>query len=376
MGAVIEFLESRAELIDSYLGGKRWRLNSWFIEDSFSSRQEGMLRMLAFALNNRQVYRERDFLNELLISYAQAESGIYGSQVNRLARHLRAGIPLVDALEQTPGLVSKESMLYLRCADNAGRLPAAIELLCSRMSTETRSSKLDLYQSLIYFAVIGSIIAVLMVFLSVFIVPTFRQMFEEFGLRENTFLQNYDRFVEAFALLALISLLLVSIGRSVWRWLGSNSTMRRLLDQQSARFGGQLRRAQIARCLADGLNAGRPITSEISSLAKFHFHPSTRADLLFVRNELEHGRDVWNCLAEVGVFKHSDCRLLKNAASSKEQAWLLNCMATQLELRAEHRSKFWVSCVHPALALLLGFVVLWSWGMIFGTLLTLVTSLA
>jgi type II secretory pathway component PulF len=58
-------------------------------------------------------------------------------------------------------------------------------------------------------------------------------------------------------------------------------------------------------------------------LARYHFDPAIRRDLLFVRNEVEQGADVWHSLTAAGLLTKPEAHALRISEQANNRPWVL-----------------------------------------------------
>jgi type II secretory pathway component PulF len=119
-----------------------------------------------------------------------------------------------------------------------------------------------------------------------------------------------------------------------------------------------IRSADVLRKLGVTTRAGRPVAGAMSTLARYHFDPITRHQLLFARNEIEQGADVWKSMATAGLLTPPEMRLLHTAERVGNRVWVLNQIAQAKSRRTARRAERWAKLALPLLVLTLGSVVL------------------
>jgi type IV pilus assembly protein PilC len=138
---------------------------------------------------------------------------------------------------------------------------------------------------------------------------------------------------------------------------------------------GQQRSADVLQKLAITTGAGRPIPGAISTLARYHFDPVLRRKLLYVRNEVEQGADVWQSMAASGLLRPSEERLLETAERVGNRPWVLAQLAGVKWRRAARRLERLSQLLLPALAIVFGGAVLFQALTLFLPLVQLIHSL-
>jgi MSHA biogenesis protein MshG len=315
-------------------------------------------------------------LDELIEAWAADETGLQQQRLYRLAQRLKAGSSLTDAVEEVRGVLGDEEMLAIRFGSQSGTLAASVRDMLEQPEFERALGTARWRKGLIYLCLLVIVGFLIVTFLQVKIVPALDQIFEEFdmdipaALRWSTdiasFVTNYW-YLFALAILAVFWLVFAS-------WPGRR-LRRRILGSvlQPLR---ELRVADVLQKLSVATQAGRPISGALSTLARYHFDPVLRNELLFVRNEMEHGADVWQSMASRGLLTEPEVRVLETSERAGNRPWALRELALVKRRHTERRFAKWSELVLPVIIMLMGaFVLLQALG-IFGALTKLIESLA
>ncbi len=121
---------------------------------------------------------------------------------------------------------------------------------------------------------------------------------------------------------------------------------------------------------------GPPYCRALSTLARYHFDPAIRYKLLFVRNELEQGADLWQSMSAVDLIADADARALNLADRLGNRSWVLTQLALAKNRRALRRLDRFSQLVLPAVVLLMGMLVLFQALALFTPLINLIRGLA
>jgi len=138
----------------------------------------------------------------------------------------------------------------------------------------------------------------------------------------------------------------------------------------------ELDAADVLQNLGVALQAGRPIPGALSTLARYHFDPDVRNKLLFVRNEVEQGEDVWRSMTNVGLLAPAEVRLLAAAERVGNRPWALAQIVGVKKRRTLRRFEWLAELLLPALVLVLGIFVLLQALAIFQPLVALLEGLS
>jgi len=174
-------------------------------------------------------------------------------------------------------------------------------------------------------------------------------------------------------------------------WLGALAVLALLWSMFSTRAGRfvrysivnrlvqplrELHAAEVLQKLGVAMKAGRPIPGALSTLARYHFDPAVRHKLLFVRNEVEQGEDVWRSMTTVGLLAPAEVRLLEAAERVGNRPWALAQLVGVKKRRTLRRFEWLSELLLPALVLLLGAFVLLQALTIFQPLTALIEGLS
>jgi type II secretory pathway component PulF len=212
-------------------------------------------------------------------------------------------------------------------------------------------------------------------FIAIKIMPQFQMILHEFEMRPPGVTQFFLQVTGLFANYAwlLILALMVGVLSLVFTRPG------RLARRGIARFFRPLRAQRTAgllRMIAIASNAGRPIAGALSTLARYHFDPALRNKLLFVRNEMEQGANLWQSLGAVDVITDADVRALNLAERLGNRSWVLTQLAYAKNRRAIRRLNHVSQLLLPAMVLLVGLFVLFQALAVFMPLTNIIRGLA
>lgn len=356
-------------ILSKVFAGPHWRLSPWWPSDSWSSKQHSLLRLLSVA------HDQRLDLVPLVVNLAEEHRGRYRKRLRHLSRRLAEGTPLVDALEQTPDALSDAQVLSLRFANQTGILKTTYQRLGKERDDSSRRTQSSLRQLLVYSIGMTLILGLVLTFLMVKVTPIFEKMHEEFGAELPLVFQWATAVSRQFANLWFLWIFLaVAVAWLCWS-LPSRRFFRRTSLGSWIR-GSQMRSAEFLRLMAGVVEAGRPIPSALSTLARHHFDKNFRQRLMFARIESEHRSDVWNILAETHLLTSVETTVLENASSNQSRAWMMRRLADCKEEKILRRGVVVASFARPLVVLCFATIVLFVCVAWFGALSHLVNSLA
>ncbi|MEQ1829135.1 MAG: type II secretion system F family protein, partial [Pirellula sp.] len=319
--------------------------------ESRASMRESLIRMLAIA------HRERLDVAPLVENLAREHAGIYGQQLRQLATRLREGTPLVASLEQTPEALSDDQVLAIRFATQTGTLSETYQqLLTTGQSTPEDENGLRGMSA--YWTVLGLAILGVTAYLVLRTLPMFRSISREFGMELPTTLRMFTRLLDVL----WNELFYIAIAACCVGYILYSPRARRIIRKWfAAVFVQPIARASLTpvmRLLAVALNAGRPVSSSLSALAKYHHHKDVRQRLLLARNEIEQGVDEWQSLADAGLLTREESLSIAMLPDKSSRAWFLQTLSDEKDFASHRRKSIALAMVHPAIMLTFGAVVL------------------
>ncbi|MBW8885021.1 MAG: type II secretion system F family protein, partial [Planctomycetia bacterium] len=299
-------------------------------------------------------------LAPLLEEWAKDVRGMQRRRVSRLVRLLHSGRPLADAVEEIPGILADEDLLAIRFDVHIGTRTAAIRRRLAESLPAGGGPVHRARRALIYFAFVLPIAFIFIAFLQLKIVPVFDRMFQEFGYHRPEALRW--SITIAGWLASFWWLLPLALFAAIWCLLSTQTGrfIRNSILSRSLQPLRELHAADVLHKLGIATAAGRPLPGALSTLARYHFVPDVRHKLLFVRNEVELGAEIFSSMAAVGLLTPPELRLLKTADRVGNRAWVLDQLAGVKERRTRLRLARAAQLVLPTVVLLLAGVVLFQ----------------
>ena len=295
----------------------------------------------------------------LLEAWTEDERGTQQKRLLRLIRLLNDGVSIADAVEQVPGILRDEDILALRFDAQSGTVATAVREVLDDPANVIPERPSRLRSTNMYLWTVLLLGFPVVVFIEMKIVPAFRAIFDEFQLQLPGVTESFVRMMEIFGNYAwlIILALLVALLSFVFARPG------RFARREMARFVGPLRARRTAgllRMIAIASNAGRPIAGVLSTLARYHFDSTLRNKLLFVRNEMEQGANLWQSMSAADLITDADVRALNLSERLGNRTWVLTQLAYAKNRRAMRRLDHVSQLVLPAMVLLIGLFVLFQ----------------
>jgi type II secretory pathway component PulF len=311
-----------------------------------------LLRLIAVATE------ERLALAPLLEAWAADQSGAQRDRVFRLAHFLKSGTPLPDAVEQVPRLLRDEDVLAIRFGAQSGILAASVRQSIDELNAELDDRRPTVRGAFAYAGVLALVFFAISLFYYIKIVPAINNILADYDIERPPALAWNIEFADVVSSYWWLAALLLAALAWLFFSAKRGRAVREALFGRVFRAWRQLRWADVLEKLSLASAAGRPMPGALSTLARYHFDPRIRRELLFARNEVEQGADVWPTLAAAGLLSPAEERLLDVSERVGNRSWALDKLAANKKRRVRRRLRVWSALTLPIIALVFGGYVL------------------
>lgn len=286
-----------------------------------------------------------------------AEYWNWAGRTRRLATALANGIALPDALLLFPGVAAADCLPLLEAGQRSGRLDEAMRR-AARQNDRTSPLWQSLAGRLFYLSMLLVVMLGIWTFISLWIVPKFAIIFEDFGAR----LPWLTRQMIAFSKLAYdfwpVSYLigLAFVGLFIYGSLCYVGLI--ACDLPGTRWiVRRLDTATVLDTLALSTEAGRPITEPLAALASRYPRHSLRRRLRRVWIHVAEGGDWCEGLVDARLLRPVDAGVLLSAARVGNLPWALRETADSNRRRFAYRLSAALQIIMPLLLGAVGLVV-------------------
>ena len=306
-------------------------------------------------------------------SFSGQVTGIFELWTESLARLLRSGASLPDALQSLPKLVPVGSSLLIRIGWESGNLAKGL-----REAVDTRTRRLPILRSmgariayLLWILTVGQMIAG---FVMYFIVPKFEAIFRDFGigLPEVTLMvirasHTVVDYTPIFVLLEIASIGYLFAAVAGW----GNMTVP-VFDRLFVRRHSIL----IFRALAVVVEAERPVPGALYAMGEWYPARWVRRKLRHAADDAYQGAEWTEALRVAGLISKNDVGVLASAQRAGNLTWALRELAETGERRWGYRLQAWTQILFVLAMLVLGALVFVIAVAYFAPLTTLIMGLS
>ncbi len=296
----------------------------------------------------------------------------FDSKVEELAHLLEQGTPLFQALQWTPGLASRETMLAAAIGESTGRLGPCLR---SAAGHQAAGLWIEFFPQLIYPVFVLLTMASISGFILYFIVPKFKKIFMDFGVdlpaMSLTFLYISDWVLESWYLFVLAGLGAIGAGMLC--------VYSPTVSWFFPVFGALYRRSarsRVLRMLAMLLRTGHTVPDALALLSSLPIGRPTRMRLEAARQRVSRGEPLAEGLLDAGLLTNAMVPLVHAAQRAGNLPWALAELADTIYQRTVRAIQRVMQVLFPLTVICLGLVVGFFVIALFLPLIKLITELS
>ncbi|MBN1851283.1 MAG: type II secretion system F family protein [Pirellulales bacterium] len=277
----------------------------------------------------------------------------------KLADEIQRGVPLLTAFKENRQAIPGNAIAYLAAGEALG-IPALG--LHEVANVDTKKNDQTIWRMLLdrifYLLLISFVMGSVLMFMMVWIVPSFEKIFAEFDIEAPkttttliaaTYLfYNFFGIILLLVILALLILLICFILRffkmPVFSWL------------TSCLYRSQ-HRGLVLRALALAAEHGRPMVDMAVQLSNHYSNPSIARRIRMAADRMTGGVPWQDALVQSGLLGRGDRGVLRSAQQAGNVAWAMRTVADRQEERASLRLFAILQFVYPICLLLIAAVV-------------------
>lgn len=321
-------------------------------------RQASLLMVLASGVGSNSA------LMDGLRAHADESGSPWADQVISLRALLERGLPLSAALTGVHGLLPERTRTAIRIAEDSGTMREVLLDEATRLSSmgqQSQSIGFDPANTLLWFVIVGNIMASLLCFLMIYIIPKFKRIFEDFDVElppltvslidASDFLSNYWYLF----LLPVMSSIVGGTVAIVWVTIQKTRYGHLVGSEHWPRYWVP----DLLRYLCFSSVAGLPFGNVLETLQQQMRPGRAVRTVSTLRHRVESGTDILEGMAAVRLITTREQAFLEAANRSGHLDWGLLHLGRAIE-RAQFR---WVTmiaqCFQPLMIIGVGAVVLY-----------------
>ncbi|HAT72993.1 MAG TPA: type II secretion system protein GspF [Elusimicrobia bacterium] len=298
----------------------------------------------------------------LNILEAQAENPAFKSVVSGLRGDIEAGLSIADAMKKHPQAFTELYVAMIKAGEVGGILDTILERLSGFLeSSEQLRAKVK--SALMYPAVVFSVAGLITIFLIMFVIPIFKDIFSSFGA-ELPFLTRVMINLSDFLREKIFYVLpfLVGGGWLFKRWMKTDKGQEKI-DEISLKlpvFGILLKKVAIARftrTLGTLIKSGVPILQGLETVAKTSGNKIIERAINSSRDSIKEGGRISDPLKKANIFPPMVIQMISVGEETGGLDTMLNKIADFYDQEVDTAVKGLTSMIEPLIIVFLGVVV-------------------
>jgi len=301
-------------------------------------------------------------LTSLVTLSEKEENSYFKELLSRVADEVKKGAPLSEALEGAPRVFNKLYISSIKAGEKSGELGTNISRYIS-YAKRVEELKKKFVSASIYPLILLSVAAIVIMFLILYVVPSFSQVFIDSGTElpvPTRILIGLTDFITSniliIAILAFISypfFLMAKKRPEVGRWVD-------IMKLKIPWIGETLKKYSIAkfcRTLATLLKSGEPLVTAIALSAGTLDNSHMEGSILLASERVKEGGSLADSLEETGLVPSTALKMIMVGESSGALDEMFENVAELFEEEVDRRLDLVTTAIEPILMLIMGLVV-------------------
>jgi len=289
----------------------------------------------------------------------QTNNKTFAEVIYKLKADIEAGDTFADALRKHPQIFDQLYANMVEAGETGGVLDTILQRLASYME-KTMALKKQIKSAMVYPAAIVSVAIIVVIFLLIWVIPTFAAMFAEFGATLPTptrMVITASDYAKSYLIYVLLALIL--LGLAINRYYHTQSGRRRI-DALILKFpvvGPLIQKIAIAkftRTLGTLLTSGVSIIDSLGITARVAGNKIIEEAILNVISSIKEGKTIASTLAKEKVFPPMVVQMVDVGETSGALDNMLNKVSDFYEQEVDAAVGALTSLLEPMLMIFLG----------------------
>lgn len=302
-------------------------------------------------------------LQGLTIVAEQAENPDFRSVMTKVRDDISNGVPLSEAMAKFPKVFSTLYVNMVKAGEQGGILDVIFERLSEYMEKAEGVSR-KVKSAMMYPIVVMSVAVLVVIFLMVKVVPTFRDVFASFGAKlpaPTQFLIDVSDFLASKKSLFIVVFLVAGyIALTMYRKTKAGAYNWDLMILKLPVFGILAQKAAVAkfaRTLGTLIKSGVPIMDALETVAKTSGNLVLEKAVLNARDSVREGKTLTQPLKESKVFPPMVTQMINVGEETGALDAMLNKIADFYEDEVDAAVEGLTSIIEPILIVFLGVTI-------------------
>jgi type IV pilus assembly protein PilC len=302
-------------------------------------------------------------VQSLGILEAQAENPAFKTVLGDVRSDIESGLSISDALSKHPGAFPQLYCSMVKAGELGGILDSILERLSAYLENSAALTA-KVKSAMMYPAIVLTICATVTVFLMVFVIPTFKNIFSSFGAKLPALTQLLidisDFMKHWFILIAIIP----PAAFKGFNWAyAKRPEVTTFVDGQMLKapiFGIILKKVAVAkftRTLGTLIKSGVPILQALETVAATAGNVVVTNAILSTRESIREGGHLSDPLKKSGIFPNMVTSMISVGEETGSLDIMLNKIADFYDSEVDTAVKGLTSLIEPLVIVVMGLVV-------------------
>ena len=308
-------------------------------------------------------------LPRMLWAAQRSESGKAGYRLALFRQRIEDGVPIAYALEMSAPEVPERHIMILAASERIGRLPQALSRLLDEVTHKAKTDVLDVMFYRMYPPLMVLVISMVLALLSIFVMPKFQAIFQDFGISMppiTTWTMDVSRAIAPLIAMLAIAGILWMGARTLWETFyplrAGDTILRAALDRflwfipLAHAYHRDRGLADVFELLADAMEAGAPADRALAEAGELRTNIVLKERLREWARLVANGQDLQSAARDAGM-PSLVCGMLATARSAEDAAAVFRFLARYYRGRFSRISAFVEAATVPVLVLIMGLIV-------------------
>lgn len=301
-------------------------------------------------------------VNGLNILVEQIESKVFKNVVVKVKEDIEAGLSIADAMKKHPEAFSDLYVAMIKAGEVGGILDTILERLSTYLeSAEALKSKVK--GALVYPAVVLTIAGAVTVFLMVGVIPTFKDIFSDFGAELPLPTRIVISISDGIQHYWYIVFGIPAVGFYFFKkWINTDNGSK-IFDKYVLKapvFGPLLRKVAVAkftRTLGTLVKSGVPILQALETVARTAGNRLIEDAIMNARESIREGERISDPLKKSGVFPPMVVQMIAVGEETGNLDTMLAKIADFYDQEVDVAVKGLTSMIEPIVIVVMGIVI-------------------
>jgi type IV pilus assembly protein PilC len=325
----------------------------------------GKVKMGQFVIFNQQfvtlIHAGLPILNGLELLIKRQKPGTLKSVLENVRERLKSGEMLSEAFE-AQGVFPKIYTTTLLAGERSGNLEEVLTryVAFQRMAMSFRKK---LAASLVYPALLATMVCVMLTFMMTYVVPQFASLYDQLGAKIpaiTIFMVNVGKLTQKYFLVGLIAMAASSV--ALWRYSKTQSGADRIDSVRISMplLGGIWLKYQVAifaRMMATLLSGGLPLVPALDTAGASIQSRYVAKAVAYASQKVREGRPLARSLDETNSFPDLTVEMIEVGESTGALPAMLTSIAEFFEEDVQNALAAAMSLIEPVILIFMGTIV-------------------